>query len=218
MNKTLVASSLGALMAALTFSNAHADEERWPRWYVGISGGYTYMSDQDVSSASASSMQMNGGYGIGGSIGYLPSSSIPVINALRFEAEVTYHQNNVDRVNRTGGRPQIGGNDANYSSTAYMVNTFYDLQTGTKWTPYIGAGIGFASLHLPTSSNAGNTSSSDNEFAYQGMVGVGYSPDSIPNTQWSVGYRYLATSNPSFDNASTKYSTNNFEVGGKFKF
>jgi len=217
MKKSFVVTGLGVLMAAFTLSNAHADDERWPRWYIGLTGNYTIMQNQDVSNTSTSSLQMDNGWGAGGSIGYLPSSSIPVINALRFEAEITYHDNGVSRANRVNGT-QLGGNGADYSSTAYMVNMFYDFPTGSKWSPYIGAGIGFASLHLPTNSNAGNTGSSDNEFAYQGLVGIGYSPDSIPNTQWTLGYRYLATSDPTFGGASTEYSTNNLEVGAKFRF
>ncbi len=214
MKKTLFAASLGALLVTTAFS-AQADE-RWPRWYLGLTGDYTIMGNEDVSGSRASSLQLNDGYGFGGAIGYLPSSSIPLINALRFEAEVSYHSNGVSRVNFNGGG-QVNGNGS-YSSTAYMVNTYYDYPMNSPWSPYIGFGLGFATVHLPTSSGAGNSDESDNEFAYQGMLGIGYTPDSIPNTQWTLGYRYLATSDPSFNNVSSKYSTNNIEVGGKFRF
>jgi opacity protein-like surface antigen len=216
MKKSFVIAGLGALMAASALSGVQADE-RWPRWYVGLTGDYTYMQDQDISNTSKSSVQMENGWGVGGEIGYLPSSSMPLVNALRFEAEVTYHENKVSRVNLVGGG-QIGSNGANYSTTAYMANMFYDLPTGSNWSPYIGGGMGMASIHLPTNSNAGNTSSTDNEFAYQGLVGIGYSPDTIPNTQWSLGYRYLATSDAAFGGSTVKYSTNNVEVGAKFRF
>jgi opacity protein-like surface antigen len=212
----------GALLMTSIFSAAHADDtERWPRWYLGLSGGFTYMQDEDVSGGSATKLSLDNGFGVGGSIGYLPSSSIPLINSLRFEGEVTYHQNQINKATRSNG--STFASSGNYDSTAYMLNTFYDLPTGTNWSPYIGAGIGAATVHLDTGSGAGNTGGSDTQFAYQGLVGIGYSPDSIPNTQWTLGYRYLATTNPDFDTATggdvkTKYSTNSVEIGGKFRF
>jgi len=211
MKNTHAAAALSALLVTTAFSAAHADE-RWPRWYLGLSGGYTYMQDQDISGTSATRLNLKDGYNIGGQIGYLPNSSIALINTLRFEAEVTYRANNVDSV--TGG----GAGHGTYSSTAYMANMFYDLPTATAWSPYIGGGIGLANLHLDSNSGAGNTDSGDDAFAYQGMVGIGYSPEAIPNTQWTLGYRYFATNDPKFGNVSTEYSTQNVELGAKFRF
>jgi outer membrane protein W len=217
VKKSFVIAGFAAFTALTAFSSAQADE-RWPRWYIGLTGGYTYMSDEDVSSAnSANKLSLNDGFGVGGSIGYLPSSSSPLINALRFEAEVTYHQNGVKSVRFDNGTSV--GASGSYDSTAYMFNAFYDLPiAGSAWSPYIGAGIGMATLHLPTSSGAGNATSSDNEFAYQGLVGIGYSPESIPNTQWLLGYRYLATSDAKFSGTSVDYSTSSLEAGVHLKF
>jgi len=214
MKKSFFVVGLGVLTAISIATSVKADE-RWPRWYIGLTGDYTYMSDQDVSGGSASNLQLNDGWGIGGSIGYLPSSSIPIINSLRFEAEVTYHENQISKLGHNGAAATSG--TGNYEATAYMANMFYDLQTGTQWTPYIGGGLGFATVHLPTGL-VGNTNDSDNEFAYQGMIGVGYTPDTIPDTQWTLGYRYLATDDPKYSGASTEYSTHNIEIGAKFRF
>lgn len=217
LKKKYIIAGLTALTTLASLSQAHADDERWPRWYIGLGGGYTYMGDEDVSGSAANKISTNSGFGLNGAIGYLPSSSMPLLNALRFEAEVTYHQNDVGTVHLNNGTSVSGS--GTYSSTAYMANVFYDLPTGTPWSPYIGGGVGVAELHLPTSSGVGNTSSSDDEFAYQGMVGIGYSPEAIPNTQWTLGYRYLATDDASFGNGtSVKYSTSNVEGGVKFRF
>ncbi len=216
MKKSFIIAGLAAFTALTAVSSAQA-EDRWPMWYIGLTGGYTYMADQDISGGSASKISLNDGFGVGGSIGYLPSSSMPLLNALRFEAEVTYHQNDIGSVHlRNGTNPSGTGT---FDSTAYMANVFYDIPTGTGWSPYIGGGLGLATLHLPTNTHVGNSSSSDDEFAYQGMVGIGYTPETIPNTQWSLGYRYLATSDAEFGNgASVKYSTNTIEAGAKFRF
>jgi opacity protein-like surface antigen len=216
VKKSLITASIAAITAIAAFSNAQADE-RWPLWYLGLTGGYTYMGDEDVSGGSASKISPNNGFGVGGSIGYLPNSSIPLLNSLRLEAEVTYHQNDVGTVHlRDGG--SVSGNGS-FDSTAYMANIFYDLPTGSAWSPYIGGGVGVATLHLSSNSSIGNSSSSDNEFAYQGMAGIGYSPTSIPNTQWSLGYRYLGTSDAELGNGtSVKYSTSSVEAGLKLRF
>jgi opacity protein-like surface antigen len=219
--KSYIIAGLGALMATTAFSSAQADE-RWPRWYLGLSGAYTVMSDEDVSGGTAArKMKLHDGFGIGGSIGYLPSSSVSILNVMRFEAEVVYHQNNIHSVGLAGGGTATSS--GSYSSTAYMVNAFYDLPIANSlWSPYIGAGAGFATVHLPTNSGVGNTGSTDNEFAYQFMLGVGYSPVSLPNTQWTLGYRYMATEDPRFGGAGadvkTSYSFNSLEAGAKFRF
>jgi len=218
MKRSLTIISLGAVMATAAMGSAKA-EERWPMWYVGLSGGYTYMQDQDISGSSSRSMSLDNGYGIGGSIGYLPNSSIPLLNSMRFEAEITYHQNNLNQIKTNSG--SISGH-GDYDTTAYMVNAFYDLPLNSRWSPYIGGGIGAANVKLTSGGGAGNTNDSDSEFAYQGMVGIGYSPDTIPNTQWTLGYRYLATSDPKFAAAAgsinTEYSSHNIELGAKFRF
>ncbi len=221
MKKTYGLAGLLLLTGLGAAINAHADEERWPRWYVGLSGGFTYMKDEDLSGGTPrDKISLQNGFGVGGAIGYMPSSSIPLINNMRFEGEVTYHQNGVDKV-KGGGVPELSGS-GNYSSTAYMFNAFYDFKTGTPWTPYIGGGVGIAELNLSTSSNAGNTSGHDSEFAYQGLVGVAYAPVSIPNTQWTLGYRYLGTSDPSFSgpngDINSKYGTHSVEVGARLRF
>ena len=221
MKKSWIIAAASLLTTVSAFSSAQA-EERWPNWYIGLSGGYTYMQDEDVSGGSAANkLQANDGFGVGGSIGYLPNTSIPILNAMRFEAEVTYHENKVHRVTDNNGN-EISGN-GNYDSVAYMANTFYDLPiAGSPWSPYIGAGAGAATIHLNTNSGIGNSGESDNEFAYQFMAGIGYTPTSMPNTQWTLGYRYLATTDPKFSGPTgdikTEYSTNNVEVGAKFRF
>ena len=212
-------SLLVALTAFTALSAFHAQaQERWPRWYLGVSGGYTFMSDQDVSggSAGATKLEANGGYGVSGAIGYFPSSSMPLLNQLRFEAEVAYHDNDVDKVHLNTGA-KINGNGS-ISSTAYMFNTFYDFATQSQWTPYIGAGVGMATVHLSANSGVGNGDSSDTTFAYQGLAGIGYSPTSLPNTQWLVGYRYLGTSDAKLGGTTVEYSTHSIEAGAHFRF
>ncbi len=212
MKNTLAAAGLVALLTTTAFSAEAA--ERWPRWYIGLTGGFTVMSDQDISgSTGASQISLDSGYGLGASIGYLPSSSAPILNSLRLEAEITHHKTDIDSVTINGAG--VAGNGELYS-TAYMANLFYDFPTNSAWSPYIGGGIGFAQIHLDNA--AGNTDETAVEFAYQALAGFGYSPASLPNTQWSIGYRYLATTDADFGNMDMEYSTHSVEAGAKFRF
>ncbi len=220
MKNFVLAAILGIGMATSAVSGAQA-VERWPGWYLGLSAGYTYMLDEDISGGtSATRLYPDNGYGLGGSIGFLSSSSLPVLDSMRFEAEVTYHHADIRSVKVSG--VTVPGNGS-FASTAYMANAFYDLPTESAWSPYIGGGIGLAYIHMETNSGVGNTSSNSSpQFAWQGMAGIGYSPSSVPNTQWTLGYRYLATNDPEFSgtgtNVITSYSTHNLELGAKFRF
>lgn len=213
MKNSMVAAGLVALLTTTAFSAEAA--ERWPRWYIGLTGGYTVMSDQDISgSTGASQVSLDSGYGFGASIGYLPSSSAPILNSLRLEAEVTHHKNDIDSVTVNG----VGvAGSGEYYTTAYMANLFYDFPTSSAWSPYIGGGVGFAHVHFDNS-GAGNSDETAVEFAYQALAGIGYTPVSLPNTQWSLGYRYLATTDADFGNVDVEYSTHSVEAGAKFRF
>lgn len=218
MKTSYAAFAVGALLAITSFS-AQA-EERWPRWYLGLTGGFTFMSDQDVSGgSSAHSISLDNGYSYGGSIGYLPTSSAPILNNMRLEFEITHHTAKVDKVNRTGSSVNGSGY---YDSTAYMANAFYDWQMDGAWAPYVGAGAGIAQVNLSKSSGVGNVENSDSVFAYQFMAGIGYAPTSIPNTVWQLGYRYLATPDITLStgtsNTDIEYSTHSVEAGVRLRF
>jgi opacity protein-like surface antigen len=82
-------------------------------------------------------------------------------------------------------------------STILMLNAYYDFRTGTPWTPYIGAGLGFTvnAITQTFSSNVDGVAdsvsqrSNDIQFAAAAMVGVTYDVSSF----WAidVSYRYM---------------------------
>jgi opacity protein-like surface antigen len=70
-----------------------------------------------------------------------------------------------------------------------MLSGYYDIQTKTKFTPYVGAGIGYTSVTLPSQNRVtgtytvnGNSGTgwidygggSGSAFGYQAKVGVSY--------------------------------------------
>lgn len=211
--KTIFA--LGALL--VTASAANAYEERWPKWYIGVSGSLPWVSDDGVSVAgtSAGSLEFdNPGWGAGVSLGYKPGGTDSFLDMMRFELEYAYRHNDLDTLAGTPVADDI-------SVHAYMFNALVDIPTDTQFTPYLGAGLGWASAEMNLTPLG--VSDTDTKFAYQGMLGVAYEPETIPNVAFSVGYRYFGMASPGYRNAAglaveNDYDSHNAEVGARFSF
>lgn len=217
MKKITAAAAAMALIA----SQSHA-QERWPRWYAGLSGGPTFLDDSDIGGASTGELDYDttGGFGVV-SLGYMPPSAFQPFSNMRLEAELGYHHSGIDGVT-IGGTPVANPRGA-VQMISYMGNVYYDFRNDSQWTPYLGAGAGGARVSLSKNSGLGNTGGNDNVFAYQFMGGIGYSPRSLPQTEWVLGYRYFAIQDPEFRTATTPveiedYNTHNVEIGGRFRF
>jgi opacity protein-like surface antigen len=84
-----------------------------------------------------------------------------------------------------------------YISTILLFNGYYDFRTGSPWTPYLGAGLGFAVNQLTQISTlgSGGTESTLSErsttttFAAAAMAGVTYDVSSF--FAIDVNYRFL---------------------------
>ena len=113
--------------------------------------------------------------------------------------------------------------DLNVLST--MVNAYYDFNTGTPFTPYLGAGIGDASLMAKGIKNksTGDKILDNNAlvFAYQGIAGVSYALND--HIALNADYRYFGTTQgkikePYGDKAKLDYQSQSILVGFTYKF
>ncbi len=85
-----------------------------------------------------------------------------------------------------------------FMSTILLMNGYYDIRTGTAFTPYLGGGVGFAVNQLTRSSNSTDTGPTGNftvserttriKFAGAAMAGLTYDINSVVSLD--VGYRY----------------------------
>lgn len=146
---------------------------------------------------------------------------------LRVEGELSYRNANLDTVTDAGGN-RFRNVDGNLGAFAAMVNAFFDLRNASPVTPYVGGGIGFATLHLSktTAFDSSGTfgilydDSDDTVFASQ----VGAGMDIAINSRYSldVGYRYFVTDKAKLDGDFTttnlRLESHNAMVGFKFKF
>lgn len=113
---------------------------------------------------------------------------------IRAEIEGGYRNVDLDSVN--GGQSNI---------YTVMLNGYWDIKNDTRFTPYLGAGAGWA---YENSNSAIGDSNSD-AFAYQGIAGVSYAIDN--NWALTAQYNYIDTTN--FD-----YSAHEVKGGLRYTF
>ena len=185
--KTMLKISTVAASILLLYPMAPASAEQTPGWYAGGGIGGTFTPDADTGTGAGKSvLQYNPGFNYEASTGYSWN------NGFRTELEVFHSRADLDKI--SGG---VGGNNGHLSNTDLFANGFYDLNTGTMYTPYIGAGIGAAyvnSNHIGNLKDGSSLNGTNIEFAYQGIVGVSAQLDD----NWSVtaDYRYIGTPDP----------------------
>jgi opacity protein-like surface antigen len=103
-------------------------------------------------------------------------------------------------------------------SNAYMLNALYNftpLGTTGRWQPYVGGGLGAATLSLrgfssmcglPPCEESPDPESDDTfAVAYQAIGGVGYAVN--PNLTLAGELRYFGISGQDFDNGTLSFST-----------
>ncbi len=89
-----------------------------------------------------------------------------------------------------------------FSMIAFMANVDYDFDTGSRWVPYVGGGLGVATISIDTETNTGRSTADDSDtvFAYQVGAGLGYEfpLEESRSVTVSLDWRYFATQDPTF--------------------
>jgi OOP family OmpA-OmpF porin len=191
-------------------------------FYLGVHGGLTILEDADIAVDNPGAptldltLKTDRGWLAGVAGGYEWSSGVAL------EGELSYRENELDKVKGMGAHIDLGGDENSWAVTA---NAYYHLHTGTPFAPYIGAGIGVAQLTIHAEpEGAADFKDSDTQFAYQGIAGVSYALAK----QLSLGleYRYFATTDPNYsDNpgggtsrVASEYHTHNVLLNLTYRF
>ena len=103
-------------------------------------------------------------------------------------------------------------------------NAYFDISTGTPFTPYIGAGLGMAfnytGAQLEYPGYRAYVDQYDTTFAWN--VGAGLSYAFTENVAADLGYRFIGAGNREVDRWGMKLSSapyiNEFYLGGRFTF
>ena len=149
---------------------------------------------------------------------------------LRVESEFSYRFHdlkhaNVNKANNSGIFTSTGQKTlaADVETFAVMTNLWYERKMGSKWRPFVGGGLGFATHYVDIRKIAGVTQNfygGDQVFAYQLGAGIGY--QMLPHAMISVSYRYFATDEAIVEDKGTKYEanyySNNLMAGLTFNF
>ena len=193
MRMTSMAAGAALLFAASSVAYAQNSGGWFPQnqprgFYVGGALGGQYLENANISGGA---IQNDIDLDIG-AVG-LVNFGYAFGNGFRTELELGGRWNGVKQANGNGAS---GGSGDVYAYSA-MVNLLYDINTGTRWTPYFGGGAGWTWMDYDgTGTFAGGTTvdSDDNEFTLQLIAGVDYSIDD----NWRIGlqYRYFFPLDP----------------------
>lgn len=180
-------------------------------YYFGFMMGINSLSDSDVAAPGVSGeIEYDEGFSGGAFWGY-------DLGTLRAEAEIRYRAADIDKF-KNGGVTLSGSGD--FNALSYMVNGYYDFENQSPWTPYLGVGIGAATVEYDDLSVAGFPvpgSEDDTQFAYQFILGAGYSL----NQRWmfNVNYRYFGTTDLEYSGGTEiEYSAHNILIGFRRNF
>ena len=180
-------------------------------WYVGAEAGVNIAPDENVkTTAGKFKYSTDLGYTALGQAGY-------GFGPVRVEGELGWRSNGIDKFNAVSGS---GSADVG----SLMANIYYDFNTGTPWTPFIGVGLGGAEVMADKIRNATGTYAKGNDlvFAYQGIAGVSY--DVSQNLAIKADYRYFRTTEASIKDpllggkSKFTYDSHAFLVGFTYKF
>jgi len=191
------------LISLLTVSFATAEI------YVSGSAGLTFLDDSDLDDGyDTGKLSYDFGLGIVGAFG------ATVMDNGRAEIELGFRNSDMDEITLDGyGTAPV---DGDMSALSVMLNAYYDFANDSDFVPFVGAGIGIASIDMEIESGYYSYSTDDNVFAYQGMIGCGY--DVNESFVLDLQYRYFATEDPSLGGVDTEYKSHNVLFGIRYYF
>ena len=206
MKKTLLLAGVASLFAM----NANAVEFN-P--YVSAKLRYTDMSS-DITLADTFTIEDNV---MGGSVAI--GTSVKTSNG-NVRAELEYNKNqNAEKsfAMNFAGVVDFQGN-LEVETQSVMLNGYYDIDTGSKLTPYVGAGIGLAKTEATLTGLGYSQSVDDNTFAWQVGAGVGYNV--TEKITVDAGYRYVDYGNFSNSDYDVDVETSAHELylGARYTF
>ena len=186
--------------------------------YISGHIGASWLSDADFDGnvpgiRLRSEVDFDTGIHLGAAVGY-------DFGDFRVEGEFGYQSHEFEEMEdvELNGMP-LGDRDADGDIDAFifLVNGFYDIDTKTRLTPYLGGGIGFSVLDIDDLFVAGIIRGNDDDvvFAYQLAGGMTYEINE--HVLADLSYRFVATSEPDFAGLED-YMSHNLVVAIRFSF
>lgn len=177
----------------------------------GSVGGSDGLSSQTHNS-------LGGGIAVGLHMRNMTESSVP----MRFEFEYATRGNTRSEWN--AGLNNRQDLKATWQVQTFQVNGYWDIDTGSAFTPYVGAGLGASAIYESMTSGAANDrhTSSDTTMGFAWNVGAGVAYSFTESVAMDVGYRFAGFGNGSVKHRGSQvenYMTaNEFMAGLRFSF
>lgn len=181
-------------------------EKVLPGFYGSVGGGFNLNDSDDLEVGGVDGdLDTELGFVGLGSFGYSFG------NGFRTEVEGGYRHNNIDDWN---------GIDVDGDIHAWhaMVNALYDFSTGTRFSPYVGAGIGAAFVTAEGRNGGAGVDFDDMDvgFAYQGIIGLGY--NLTERVALTTDYRFFHAIGGGGDDPADNYMNHSFVFGLRYAF
>ena len=193
-----------ALFAAMPFC-AQAQSPLQPGgFYITAEGGANWLLNSSFTSTLSvaplftGSTTTNASYNTGLVGG---AKLLTIFLARVWKSEGVYRENTGSLT--IGGLPGSAG--VNFNEVSIMGNIYYDFFAGQSFVPYIGAGAGVAFMERRSRLDRQST-----QFAYQGILGVGWNVD--PTFRINLEGRYYGTTNSELRMGSAPGRNNNISV------
>lgn len=179
-------------------------------WYAGGNIGLAMLSDSDITEEGVSiEVEFDAGFNLAGVLGY-------DFGEMRLEGEIGWQKNDFDKASAMGIGIALTGD---MSVLSLLINGYYDLDTGTAFSPFISAGIGFAKVDANDLGMAGDPETfDDDDTVIAGQIGVGVSYAATETVAIDAKYRFLMTSDPEFDDVEAEAKSHNIILGVRFCF
>ncbi len=167
-------------------------------WYVRIDGGHGRFDDPTMiedGRFDLTGAKIDDTWTLGGGVGYYFSKNVraDITWDHRFEADAR------GSIPGIGLTPFPGERKFGLKSDVVMANLYYDIDTRTRFTPYIGVGIGFAHNTTTTGSVADSCAcgfnsvsiAGDSKWSTAGALMSGMSINVRDRMHIDAGYRFL---------------------------
>jgi outer membrane immunogenic protein len=165
--------------------------------YMSCNMGVALLEDADLTNTATPGTRYNYEYDPGYYVGLAFGKHV---DKIRFEAEIGYQKSKVDSVTVNGVSFSSSG-DQEIRLSSLLFNLYYDFKNGSRFTPYLCAGLGLGNIKLD------GATESDAVAAYQ--VGAGMAFQISERVALDLKGRYLGATDAEFDTSSLDFSAIN---------
>ena len=182
-------------------SLAADDDDDGPDLYVEYSGGLSITPNQRIIGNDSSGSDLSGrvesdaGFNVGIALGKR------FFEHFRADIQLTYRENEVSNLSL---RREPDNASGHIGLLAIMANGYVDWDLGIGVIPYFGAGMGWGSVDIEAKNRAAEQTrinGRDSVFAWSLMAGGSYPVNEVLDL--SLGYRYIATTDPKINSSIT---------------